>query len=195
MRADSAQHDDAHPLVLVESLEDKPQLVTLGHLDDVERRSVEDDVRALLAIVELDQKAIERLETRIGESHHAHAAVPCCPSASNSPATSLRRRSFPTGDLGISLTNTYCRGRLKLARPEARQNRSSSCSSTRPRRLTKAATICPHRSCGKPTTATSETTGCNDRQLSISTGETFSPPVMIMSSTRPVTNRSPSLSK
>ena len=36
---------------------------------------------------------------------------------------------------------------------------------------------------------------CSDRQLSISTGETFSPPVMIMSSTRPVTNRSPSASK
>jgi hypothetical protein len=30
--------------------------------------------------------------------------------------------------------------------------------------------------------------------LSISTGETFSPPVMIMSSTRPVTKRSPSAS-
>ena len=45
---------------------------------------------------------------------------------------------------------------------------------------------------GKPTTATSATAGCSDRQLSISTGETFSPPVMIMSSTRPVTNRSPS---
>ena len=59
----------------------------------------------------------------------------------------------------------------------------------------KAVTILPQRSSGRPTTATSDTASCSDRQLSISTGETFSPPVMIMSSTRPVTNRSPSASK
>ena len=59
----------------------------------------------------------------------------------------------------------------------------------------KAVTILPQRSSGRPTTATSDTAACSDRQLSISTGETFSPPVMIMSSTRPVTNRSPSASK
>ena len=33
--------------------------------------------------------------------------------------------------------------------------------------------------------------GCSDSTLSISPGETFSPPVMIRSSTRPVTKRSP----
>ncbi len=59
----------------------------------------------------------------------------------------------------------------------------------------KAVTTLPQRSSGRPTTATSDTAWCSDRQLSISTGETFSPPVMIMSSTRPVTNRSPSASK
>ena len=38
-----------------------------------------------------------------------------------SPATSLRRSTLPTGDLGISATNTYSRGRLKLGRSELRQ--------------------------------------------------------------------------
>jgi len=65
------------------------------------------------------------------------------------------------------------RGRLKFARPEVLQNSSSSAGSTGDLRLTKAVTILPQRSSGRPTTATSDTAGCSDRQLSISTGETF----------------------
>src|SRR5258708_3307505 len=114
-------------------------------------------------------------------------------STSYSPATSSRR-SFPTGDFGIASTKTNFRGRLKFANPESRQNASRSASLTYPLRLTNAATIFPHLSSARPTTATSDTRGCSDRQLSISTGDTFSPPVTIMSSVRPVTNRSPSLS-
>src|SRR4029077_2576497 len=111
-----------------------------------------------------------------------------------SPATSSRRSSLPTGDFGMVSTNTKRRGRLKAASPDSRQYLSSSCSATGCERLTKAVTTLPQRSSGKPTTATSSTAGCSDRQLSISTGETFSPPVMIISSTRPVTKRSPSAS-
>src|SRR5262249_3367720 len=63
-----------------------------------------------------------------------------------------------------------------------------------PRRLTKAETPLPQRSSAPPPTATSEPPGCSDKQLSISPGEIFPPPLMIMSSTRPVTKRSPSTS-
>src|SRR6202521_1124036 len=115
-------------------------------------------------------------------------------STSYSAATSSLRSSFPTGDFGIASTKTNFRGRLKFANPESRQNVSRSASLTYARRLTNAATIFPHLSSASPTTATSDTAGSSDRQLSISTGDTFSPPVMIMSSVRPVTNRSPSLS-
>src|SRR5262249_56094219 len=115
-------------------------------------------------------------------------------SSSYSPPTSLRRKSFPTGERGIALTKTYRRGRLKLASPDVRQNSSSSSGSTAPRRLMKATKILPQRSSASPTTATSKTAECSDKQLSISTGEIFSPPLMIMSSTRPLTNTSPPLS-
>ena len=37
---DGAQHDHAHAFVLVERLEDEPQLIALRHRDDVERRTV-----------------------------------------------------------------------------------------------------------------------------------------------------------
>ena len=59
----------------------------------------------------------------------------------------------------------------------------------------KATTFWPRRSSFNPATATSLTEGCKDKIDSISTGEIFSPPEMIMSSTRPVTNKSPDSSK
>src|SRR6202171_3445188 len=86
-------------------------------------------------------------------------------STSYSPATSSRRSSFPTGDFGIASTKTNFRGRLKFANPESRQNASRSASLTYPLRLTNAATIFPHRSSARPTTATSATRGGRDRQL------------------------------
>ena len=104
MFADRAQHDHAHALVLVQRLEHQAELVALRHFDDVERRPVEDDVGALLGDVEFDLEAVERRETRIVEDHFAHAVVPVGASISNSPATSLRRRSLPTGDFGIWVT-------------------------------------------------------------------------------------------
>src|SRR5262249_50272453 len=155
------------------------QLIALRHLDDVERRPVENDVGPLLSSINLDVKTVEFAKTRIEERRRcAHL----CPifigyasvrSISYSPTTSLRRSSLPAGDLGMDSTNTKRRGRLKLARPEVRQNRSRSSCSTGARRLMKAATILPQRRSGRPTTATSATAGCSDRQRSISTGETF----------------------
>src|SRR5450830_414482 len=109
MFANGAQNDHAHTLVFIERLEHKPQLVALRHLDHVERRAMNNDIRALLRGVQLNREAIEGREVRIVKSHRGHAAVPCehaLFSASNSPATSLRRKSFPTGDFGMSATNT-----------------------------------------------------------------------------------------
>jgi len=63
------------------------------------------------------------------------------------------------------------------------------------RRLTKAVTILPQRSFGRPHDGDFRNSAVQDRHDSISTGDTFSPPVMIRSSTRPVTKRSPSPSK
>ena len=50
----------------------------------------------------------------------------------------------------------------------------------------KQATISPQFSSGTPTTATSATSGCSSRTFSISAGNRFSPPRMIISFTRPV---------
>src|SRR6185312_13189795 len=107
--ANRAQHDHAHALVLVQSLEYQSHLIALRHLDHIERRTIEDDVGALLLGVHFHLEAVERGEARIGKCHRGHAAVPSwCEllafSDSYSPATSLRRNSLPTGDLGMSLT-------------------------------------------------------------------------------------------
>src|SRR5438309_2116768 len=115
MLADRAQHDDAYPLIFIERLEHQAQLIALRHLDHVERRTMQHDIGALLLAVEFDLEAVERRETRIAEGHgsyRGHARVPVdagdgvSVSASNSPATSLRRSNLPTGDFGISVTNT-----------------------------------------------------------------------------------------
>jgi hypothetical protein len=103
MLAGGAEHDDAHPRILVERLKDQTKLIALPHFDDVERRPVENDVGAFAGRIDLDAKAVQRLQTRIGE--FTHAAVPLRGETdSYSPATSLRRSSFPTGDFGISAT-------------------------------------------------------------------------------------------
>src|SRR5580692_10645 len=105
MLAGRPQHDDAHARILVERFEDETKLVALPHFDDVERRPVENDIGAFAGRVDLDAKAVQRLQSRIGK--FTHAAVPLRgETGSYSPATSLRRSSFPTGDFGISVTKT-----------------------------------------------------------------------------------------
>src|SRR5271168_741068 len=109
MLARRAQHDDAHARILVERLENQAKLIALSHFDDVQGRPVEHHIGAFARRIDLDAKAVELLQTRIGK--WAHAAVPCwrelaAGAASYSPATSLRRSSLPTGDFGISVTKT-----------------------------------------------------------------------------------------
>jgi hypothetical protein len=112
MLADCPQHDDADAHVLVQRLEHEAQLVALGHLDDVERGPVEDHVSAFARCIDLDAEAVERGKPRIGEGHRcAHALGPDFWARSGgsrrySPATSLRRSNLPTGDFGISATNS-----------------------------------------------------------------------------------------
>src|SRR5277367_1347984 len=111
--ADGAQHDHAHAVVLVKRLEDEPQLIALSHFDNIERRPVQHDIGALARGIDLDAETVELLQTQIGKP--SHAVVPCWrdgaiadgeDSTVYSPATSLRRRSLPTGDFGISATKT-----------------------------------------------------------------------------------------
>ncbi len=152
--------------------------------------------------IDLDAKAVELLQARIGKFGHgsAHAAVPCWRSATAGDfilagdelaAQQLADRRFrDLGDEDIAARP------LEAGEPGSAAERVELLGLDRgARRLMKAVTILPQRSSGKPTTATSDTAACSDRQDSISTGETFSPPVMIMSSTRPVTKISPSASK
>src|SRR5580704_7913924 len=105
MLAGCPQHDDAHPHILVERFEDETKLIALPHFDDIERRPVENDIGAFAGRIDLDTKAVEDLQTRIGK--FTHAAVPLRgETGSYSPATSLRRSSLPTGDFGSSVTKT-----------------------------------------------------------------------------------------
>src|SRR5579862_1476278 len=111
MLAHGPQHVHAHARVFVQGLEHRAELIALPHLDDVERRPVKHHVGALARGVDLDTEAVELLVLQTQIRQRAHAAVPCwrageAGSAAYSPATSLRRNSFPTGDFGISVTNT-----------------------------------------------------------------------------------------
>src|SRR5262245_52222645 len=109
------------------------------------------------------------------------------------PSRSSRRSILPEAVFGISVTKTKRRGRLKLASsPLARQCRSSMSAVSPGAATTNATTRSPHFSSGSPITATSFTPSRRARTSSISTGWMFSPPLMIMSSTRPATQRSPS---
>ena len=59
MLTDSTEHNHAHARLLVECLEHKPKLITLSHLDDVERRPIEDHICAFASGIDLDTKAVE----------------------------------------------------------------------------------------------------------------------------------------
>src|SRR6478735_6873405 len=87
-----------------------PPLVTLRHRNDVEGWAVQDHVGAFARGIDIHAEAVERGKAGVGESR-THHAVPGCGAAacadvvvacsgSYSPASSLRRKSFPTGDFG-----------------------------------------------------------------------------------------------
>ena len=205
MLANRAQHDDTYPRIFVKRFEHEAQLVALRHLDDVERRPVENHVGALALGIDIDAKAVELCEACVGKRHgSAHAkfldassyCVGCGGVALGPVFTGheLAAQKLADRRLGNLRYENIAARALEIGQAELRQKASSSPASTAARRLTKAQTTLPQRSSGKPATATSDTAGCSDKQLSISTGETFSPPLMIISSTRPVTKRSPSAS-
>jgi hypothetical protein len=103
------QYDDANARIIVQSFEHEPELIALRHRYDVEWRPVEDDVGAFARRVDLDAKAVKRRKARIieGGAHVGPSLASASPrSGSYSPATSLRRRSLPTGDFGTASTNT-----------------------------------------------------------------------------------------
>ena len=124
--------------ILVQRLEDQPQLIALRHRNDVVGRPVEDDVGALMRLVDFDLETVELAEPGIGEIRRVRTCSflsvdivrprlrAARVRAAYSPATSRRRSSFPTGDFGMASTKTKRRGRLKFASPEVRQNCSSS---------------------------------------------------------------------
>src|SRR5581483_3323583 len=104
-----------------------------------------------------------------------------------------RSRSRPTCTLfaalrGSAATNSTRRGFLKPAsRAPANATNAAASTALPSRRTTTAVTCSPRRGCGVPMTATSATSGCARSTSSTSAGETFSPPLMITSFTRPVT--------
>ena len=67
--ADGTQHDDADARVVVDRFEHQAQLVALRHLDDVERRPIENHVGALAFGIDFDAKPVKPRQPRVGESH------------------------------------------------------------------------------------------------------------------------------
>ena len=121
-------------------------------------------------------------------------AVPSCVFAGVSPACA--RSSLPTGDFGMVVDEHVAARALEVREPRRRgRTASSSLGLDRCAALDEGRDDLAPALVGQADDRDFRHRRCSDRQLSISTGETFSPPVMIMSSTRPVTNRSPSASK
>src|SRR5262249_39891420 len=100
MLTDGSQHDNPNTCILIQRLEGEAQLIALRHLDDVERRPVENDVGPLLGGINLDVKTVEFAKTRIKErrrcAHLGPIFIGCgsVRSISYSPTTSLRRSSL-----------------------------------------------------------------------------------------------------
>ena len=65
----TAQHDDANAWLVVERFENEPQLVALRHLDDIQRRPIENNISALVFTIDLDAEAIEHCQARVCKCH------------------------------------------------------------------------------------------------------------------------------
>src|SRR5262245_34392328 len=190
----AADHDDAHVRILAECLDDRGDLTApaIGH--DIQRRPIEPEKADLLLRVDVVVQAIEIAQNRgalfgIVLAHESSLTVTLLPSnASYSPVRNLRRKSLPDAERGMAFTNTYSRGRLKRGSPLRKHKLSSSSGvSSAIAGSTKATTLAPSRSSGIPTTAHPATSLLRARVSSTSSGKMFSPPLMIMSSTRPTT--------
>ena len=177
-RVAGAGEDDARTLVSApSSSKSARELVAGGHRHPVHLlRDVERDRRDAARLVALERRPSYSV-TR-----------------STSFSRSIRRRILPDGLFGSSSTKRYSRGRLKRASVEPRQCASSSspvalADDTRRRRAARsgrrrARRPRPRAHSGWPASASST-----------SSGWMFSPPEMIMSSTRPTIQRSPSSSR
>src|SRR5262249_1350592 len=170
--AGAAEHDCAHPVVAAELVEYPRELLACVHRDAVELPGhVERDGRDPLG--DLDAEPV------VG-----HVAI--------FSVRSRRRRILPDGLFGSWPTKRESRGRFQRGGASlATQNASRSSAVVPGPTTTTATTRCPSRSSRSPTTATSITFGCRATTSSTSSGCTFSPPEMIMSSTRPTSQRSP----
>src|SRR5262245_57436297 len=190
----SADHDDADVRILAERVHDRGDLTAsaIGH--HVERWPIEPEKADLLLWIDFIVQPIEFAQDRsalfrVVLAHEFSFTVTLLPShASYSPVRNLRRSSLPDAERGMALTNTYSRGRLKRERPLLKHT-SSSCSglSSSTAGSTKATTLAPSRSSGMPTTAHPATSLLRASVSSTSSGKMFSPPLLIMSSTRPTT--------
>src|SRR5581483_5376409 len=171
----AVDHDRADGVIGAELVENARELVARSHGHPVELAGdVERDRRH--AVCDLHAEAVVL----------GHLAAP---SVRNN-----RRRILPDGLFGSSSTKRYSRGRFHRAMPPSARQKASSSSAVVSGATTTATTRWPRRSSGAPTTATSTTLGCRATTSSTSSGCTFSPPEMIMSSTRPTSHRSPSSS-
>ena len=116
--------------------------------------------------------------------------VPISQSSVYSPATKRSRRTnfwiLPEPVRGKSSTCTQTFG-VFCGDIFARQWACSAALSSGPVLLMNAPITSPHFGSGRPTTATSATLACSNRQFSISAGKWFSPPRMIIYFMRPVT--------
>src|SRR5262249_21879367 len=187
-------HNDAHVRILTECFDDRGDLSapTIGH--DIQRRPIEPEKPGLLLGVDFVVQAIEIAQNcgalfGVILVHDSSFTVILLPAyASYSPVRSLRRKSLPDAERGMAFTNTYSLGRLKRASPLRKHTLSSSSgASSALAGSTKATTLAPSRSSGIPTTAHPATSLLRTRASSTSSGKMFSPPLMIMSSTRPTT--------
>ena len=59
-----AQHNDPDTAILIKLLESAPQLIPLRHADDVERRTIENDIRSLQRRIDDDVESVARAVTR-----------------------------------------------------------------------------------------------------------------------------------
>ena len=96
----------------------------------------------------------------------------------------MRRWILPVAVRGIASVMWICFGRLNSASCSL-QYASSSASVAVPLSVTAAATSSPHILCGTPKHTASPTAGCVSSTSSISRGEIFSPPRLIISFSRP----------
>ena len=114
------------------------------------------------------------------------SAAPASPSFSAKPM----RCGLPVGPFGISLTKTTWRGTLNSAKRRNTNSRSSmSVDAVFSRSTMATPTSSPRRSSGTANAIACATAGCSSSTSSISLGEIFFPPRLIISLVRPVRNR------